>query len=345
MDIYICSVFILLLFSTRFLNWYFERRKYKVKNTSNRVWILTIVMVLLLVFSVSGALSGCKDKASSGETDDPNTVQAGNNRDGFKDRELVIQGSDTLLEVSMYWVETFSNANPSVNISVTGGGSGTGIAALINNTVDFANASRSIKDSEIGSAKSKGIDIQEFIVAWDCISIVINKENPVNELSIEQISKIFTGEITNWSEVGGDDGEIIVTSRDSSSGTFEYFKERVVQLDGAVKENDYTQMSLFLASNASIREEVSSNENAIGYIGLGYLDDSIKAVNIIGEETTGGVKPSVENVQNGSYPISRPLYIYVSHIELTDLEQAFLDFVLGEEGQEIAMEIGFVPLS
>ncbi|MCJ7665770.1 MAG: PstS family phosphate ABC transporter substrate-binding protein [Actinobacteria bacterium] len=315
-----------------------------MKSSSNRIWILTIVVILLLVFSISGALSGCRDKAEPGETGDRDTAPADNTGYRFKDRELVIQGSDTLLEVSMYWVETFSNANPGVNISVTGGGSGTGIAALINNTVDFANASRSIKDAEIETAKSRGIDIQEFTVAWDGISVVINIDNPITELSIEQISKIFTGEITNWNKVGGDDGEIVVTSRDSSSGTFGYFKERVVQMDGAVKENDYTQMALFLASNAAIREEVSTNKNAIGYIGLGYLDDSLKAVSIIGEETSGGVAPSAENIQNGSYPISRPLYIYAQGIELTDLEQAFIDFVMGEEGQEIARDIGFVPL-
>ncbi|MCK5567603.1 MAG: PstS family phosphate ABC transporter substrate-binding protein [Actinomycetia bacterium] len=315
-----------------------------MKRILNRVWIL-IILVVLLIFSVSGALFGCKDEAAPVESSDSDTVQVKNAGGRFEDRELVIQGSDTLLEVSMYWVENFSNANPSVNISVTGGGSGTGIAALINKTVDLANASRSIKDSETEAAESKGINIQEFIVAWDGISVVINKGNPVTELSIEQISKIFTGEITDWSEVSGEDGEIVVISRDSSSGTFEYFKKRVIQMDGAAKDNDYTQKALFLASNVVIREEVSANENAIGYIGLGYLDGSVKAVNIIGEEATESVEPSIENVQNGSYPISRPLFVYAPDASLTDLGQAFLDFVMGEEGQAIALEIGFVPLS
>jgi phosphate transport system substrate-binding protein len=278
-------------------------------------------------------LSGCKHGSSQ------------NTGEIFEDRGLVIQGSDTLLEVSMYWVENYSKANPSVNISVTGGGSGTGIAALINKTVDLATASRSIKDSEIESAKNQGIDIKEIVVAWDGISVVLNNDNPVTELSIEQISKIFTGETTNWNEIGGDDGEILVISRDSSSGTFGYFKKRVVQLNGTVKENNYTQEALYLASNVSIREEVSINKNAIGYIGLGYLDDSIKTVDIIGEDTTESVKPSIKNVQNGSYPISRQLFIYVSETDLTDLGKAFLEYVAGEEGQSIAKEIGFVPLS
>ena len=299
---------------------------------TNKACIL-IIIVLLFIFSASGTLAGCKDGSSQ------------NTGEIFEDRELVIQGSDTLLEVSMYWVENFSKANPSVNISVTGGGSGTGIAALINETVELATASRSIKESEIETAKNQGIGIKEFVVAWDGISVVINNSNPVTELSIEQISKIFTGEITNWSEVGGEDGKILITSRDSSSGTFGYFKKRVVQLNGTAKENNYTQEALYLASNVSIREEVSVNENAIGYIGLGYLDDSVKAVDIIGEDVSKSVEPSIENIQNGSYPISRQLFIYVSDSDLTDLGEAFLEYVTGEEGQAIAREIGFVPLN
>jgi len=298
----------------------------------NKACTLTII-ILIFIFSVSGTLSGCKPGSSQ------------NTGEIFEDRELAIQGSDTLLEVSMYWVENFSKANPSVNISVTGGGSGTGIAALINKTVELATASRSIKDSEIETAKNQGIDIKEFVVAWDGISVVINNSNPVTELSIEQVSKIFTGEIANWSEVGGEDGEILITSRDSSSGTFGYFKKRVVQLNGTVKENNFSQEALYLVSNVSIREEVSINENAIGYIGLGYLDDSVKAVDIIGEDAIESVKPSIENVQNGSYPISRRLFIYVSDSDLTDLGEAFLEYVTGEEGQAIAREIGFVPLN
>lgn len=312
-----------------------------MKQTLKRSFVLIAIIVLAMALSI-GALSGC-----TGQTDAVNGDPAQANGDGakFKDNELVIQGSDTLLEVSQNWAEAFMNLNPGINISVTGGGSGTGIAALINGTVDLANASREIKDKEMDAAEGQGLDVQEHIVVWDGISVVINKNNPVIELSIEQISKIFTGETTNWSEVGGNDADIVVTSRDSSSGTFGYFKERVVQINKTLEENDYTQMALFLASNAAIREEVSGNEDAIGYIGLGYLDDSIKAVNVIGEEAAEGVAPSIENIQNGTYPISRPLYIYTPNSDLTDLEQAFLDFAKGEEGQAIALGIGFVPLS
>ena len=302
-----------------------------MSQTSKRAWILTVI-ILIFIFSASIISSGC----DRGSLQNPGEI--------FKDKDLVIQGSDTLLEVSMYWVENFSKDNPSVNVSVTGGGSGTGIAALLNKTVDLATASRSIKDSEINNAKDKGIDIKEFIVAWDGISVVINNGNPVTELSIEQVSKIYTGEITNWDEVGGEDGEILVISRDSSSGTFGYFKKRVVQLNGTVKENNYTPEALYLVSTVSIREEVSINENAIGYIGLGYLDDSVKAVNIVGEDATESIKPSIENVQNGSYPISRQLFIYISEKDLTDLGEAFLEYVTGKEGQEIARGIGFVPI-
>jgi len=312
-----------------------------MKRTLKKSSMFLIIAVLAL-FLIGSVLPGC-----SGQTETANngTAQTDSSEGRFIDTELVIQGSDTLLEVSQNWAEAFMNANPGINISVTGGGSGTGIAALINKTADLANASRSIKDKEIEAAEGQGLDVQEYTVAMDGISIIINKNNPVTELSIEQISKIFTGEITNWNEAGGDDGEIVVISRDSSSGTYSYFKERVVQMDGEMKENEYTQMALFLVSNSAIREEVAGNENAIAYIGLGYLDDSVKAVYVIGEEAIEGVAPSIENVQDGSYPISRPLYIYTSNSELTDLEQAFLDFAMGEEGQAIALKIGFVPIN
>ena len=240
-----------------------------------RISIPVIVTALALLLA-GGALAGCSDNTETGNKGASQSEETAGT--GFSDTELVIQGSDTLLELSQNWAEAFMNDNPGVNISITGGGSGTGIAALINKTVDLANASRSIKESEMESAGSAGLDVQEHIVAWDGISVVINKDNPVNELSIEQISKIYTGEITNWSEVGGNDAEIVVTSRDSSSGTFGYFKERVVQMNETMEENDYTQQALFLASNSAIREEVSGNENAIGYIGLGYLDDSCKGI-------------------------------------------------------------------
>jgi phosphate transport system substrate-binding protein len=317
-----------------------KRRKEKMKQISKRLFVLIMAAVLALLM-VGVILSGCTGSEEAVQEDTGSKTDDGPK---FEDTELVIQGSDTLLEVSQNWAEAFMNENPGVNISVTGGGSGTGIAALINGTVDLANASRGIKDKEIDEAKNQGLDVQEHVVAWDGISVVINKENPVTELSIEQISKIFTGEITNWSEVGGNDAAIVVTSRDSSSGTFGYFKERVVQMNKTMEENDYTQQALFLASNSAIREEVSGNENAIGYIGLGYLDDSVKAVDVIGEDATEGVAPSIENVQNGTYPISRPLYVYAPDPDLTDLEQAFLDFAMGAKGQEIALGIGFVPL-
>jgi len=308
----------------------------KEKKLSKKIWMI-VSLAVAIVLAASTVFAGCKPAE---ETEAEETA-AGSS---FEDTELVIQGSDTLLEVSQNWAEAFMGKYPDVNISVTGGGSGTGIAALINGTVDLANSSRSIKDSEIEQAAEAGFDVQEHIVAWDGISVVINKDNPIDELSIEAISKIYTGEITNWSEVGGDDAEIVVTSRDSSSGTYGYFKERVVQMDETMEDNDYTQQALFLASNSAIREEVSGNENAIGYIGLGCLDDSVKAVSIIAEDATEGVLPSIENVQNKTYPISRPLFVYTADADYTDLEKAFLDFAKGAEGQAIALDIGFVPL-
>lgn len=294
--------------------------------------ILIAGMTLLLGSSI---LVGCEGQAS------PVVEEKAL---GFEDSEVVIQGSDTMLELTQNLAEAFMNKYPGTIISVTGGGSGTGIAALINKTVDIAIASRKIKDSEIEEAKSAGLNPKEYTIAYDGLSVVINKNNPVEELTIEQLSKIFTGRITSWSEVSGSDKTIVVTSRDSSSGTHVYFKEVVVQIFESEKDNEYTANSLFLPSNSAVKEEVSTNENAIGYIGLGYLDDSVKSVKVKLDERSDAVSPSIENVENGSYPIARGLYMYVSRTDLSDLEQALLDFIFSDEGQAIVLDVGFVPV-
>ena len=306
--------------------------------SSKRSW-LAISSVLIIFVLSSFVLFGCEH-----DREIERSEATGSKTVNFKDNELTIQGSDTLLELSQRWVEVFSEEHPEVLISVSGGGSGVGIAALINKTIDFANASRKIKENEIQLAKNSGLAPQEYIVTYDCISIIVNKNNPVDELTIEQLSKIFSGEVTNWSEIGGSNADIIVASRDSSSGTYAYFKEKVVQMGGTVTDRDYTQNALFLSSNITIREEVSSDEDAVGYIGLSYLNDTVKAIKVKEDKSSESVEPSIENVKDGSYPISRPLYMYAPDKDLTDLEQSFLDFVTGEKGQAIALEVGFVPI-
>jgi len=248
---------------------------------------------------------------------------------------ITVQGSDTLLNVATAWSDAFMDANPGVDISVQGGGSGTGIAALLNGTADFANASREIKDEELAEAETLGVDPVEHKVAIDGIAVVVNPANGVEALTMEQLGQIFRGEITNWKDVGGADKQIVLLSRDSSSGTYEYFKEEVV---AAEDENaEYAASAKLLPSNQAIADEVAANEAGIGYIGLGYLTDAVSVVAI------DGVKASVETATDGSYPISRFLYMY-SNGEVDGVMQAYLDWILGPEGQQLVEDEGFVPL-
>ena len=217
-------------------------------------------------------------------------------------------------------------------IQVTSGGSGTGIAALINGTVDFANASRGMKDEEKTELEGKGGSAVEHQVAIDGIAVIVNPANGVEALTMDQLGQIYRGEITNWKDVGGADMEIVLLSRDSSSGTYEYFKEEVVGEDA-----EYAASAKLLPSTQGIVDETAANEAGIGYIGLGYLADTVKVVAI------DGVKASIETAADGSYPISRYLYMY-SNGEPNELMQAYLDWILGEEGQQLVVDEGFVPL-
>ncbi|MDD3818577.1 MAG: phosphate ABC transporter substrate-binding protein [Actinomycetota bacterium] len=255
----------------------------------------------------------------------------------YEGQELVISGSTTLLQVSEAWTTEFMKEYGGT-IIVNGGGSGAGIADLINGISDLANASRQIKDEELESAKSVGLDIQEYKVLYDGIAIITSDNVSIDDITIEELSKIYTGEITNWKDVGGDDSEIVIIARDSSSGTGEYFLEEVVQLGKTVEDNDYSENALRLQSNAEVVNQVKENDNAIGYIGLGYLEESLNVIKV------EGIEPSIDTVKDGSYPISRGLYIY-SAGELTGIGEAFIDFVLSERGQEIGLEEGFVPLN
>ncbi|MGB4592375.1 MAG: phosphate ABC transporter substrate-binding protein [Coriobacteriia bacterium] len=289
---------------------------------------MALGLIAALAFSAL-ALAGC---GGTGTTEEPAVEEpAAEELSGT----INIQGSDTLLNVATAWSEAFMDANPGVDISVQGGGSGTGIAALLNGTVDFANASRGIKDEEITEAQSKGIDPVEHKVAIDGIAVVVNPANGVEALTIEQLGKIFRGEIKNWSEVGGADMEIVLLSRDSSSGTYEYFKEAVVANED--ENAEYAASAKLLPSNQGIADEVKANEAGIGYIGLGYVTPDVKVVAI------DGVEASVETAADGTYPISRYLYMY-SNGEVDGVMKAYLDWILGPEGQQLVEDEGFVPL-
>jgi len=238
-------------------------------------------------------------------------------------------------------------ANQKVNIAVSGPGSGAGIAALIDGTTDICQASRAITAKEIDQAKTKGVNPYEIKVATDALSVVINPANPVTELTFAQLSAIYTNQITNWKEVGGKDASIVVISRDTNSGTYAYFLEDVVQMKGlttADKTLQYGGKVLMLPSTEEGISQVAGNPNAIFYSGLGYLNDTVKALGIKKTANDTAVKPSVATALDGTYPVSRPLFYYTNGAP-TGAIKVYIDYCLSAEGQKEVLNAGFVPLA
>ncbi|HNO83162.1 MAG TPA: phosphate ABC transporter substrate-binding protein [Anaerolineales bacterium] len=253
------------------------------------------------------------------------------------------KGSDTIVNLALAWAEKYQADHVDVRISVTGGGSGTGIAALINNTVGIANASRKIKDEEIAEAQAKGVTPVEHIIARDAIAVIVNPENPVNELTLQQISDIYSGKITNWSEVGGDDRPIVKLSRETNSGTHVYFLETVLRLGNKEDKTLFSTDTLLLPSSEGIISEVRDNPNAIGYDGLGYVPDDLKMIAIAKEAGAPYVLPSIETVNDKSYAIARDLYMYTNG-EPSGVIKEYLEWILSAEAQQIVADLGFVPV-
>ncbi len=252
------------------------------------------------------------------------------------------KGSDTLVNLALAWAETYMALHPEVRVSVTGGGSGTGIASLINGTVDIANASRAIKAEERAAAQANGITPVEVTVALDAIAVVVHPSNPVEGLTLPQLSAIYTGQITNWRQVGGEDRPIVLLSRESNSGTYVYFLENVIRL-GQKSDLLFHPDTLLMPSSEGISAEVRQNPNAIGYDGLGYVTPDQKMLGVAVDSASPYVLPSVETVNDGSYPVSRPLFMYTTDRPSAAI-QAFLDWVLAD-GQAQVIELGFVPLN
>lgn len=248
---------------------------------------------------------------------------------------LQLKGSDTLLHVSQAITEQYMKENKA-RISVSGGGSGIGISALLNGTTDIAMASRNIKDKEEEIAKSKGMEIKETVLAFDGITVITNRTNPVKNLNSKQLGKIFRGEIKNWKEVGGPDASITVLSRDSSSGTHEFFKEHIIREGNAKGTQEYGEKTLYMPSNEAIKQEVAKNKNAIGYIGMGYVDGTVYSLDVDGKQA------SAANVLNKSYPISREIYWYSSQ-NLSPTGNSLIQYALSNKGQNILKQEGFVP--
>lgn len=258
-------------------------------------------------------------------------------------KSLQIKGSDTMVNLGQAWAEEYMKAHPGISIAVTGGGSGTGITAMISNTCDIAEVSREMKPTEIEMAKKRGITPTEFKVALDGLAVIVHPANPVMQLRIDQIADIFTGRITNWKDVGGNDGHIVLLSREVNSGTHVYFKEHVLRKGKADGKEEFAPEALLLPSSQAISDEVMQNVNTIGYLGMGYVSDKEKALKVAKDEASPFVAPTIEAVMNNSYPISRPLLMYTKGTP-SGITKEFLDFVLSAAGQEIVKKLDFVPV-
>ena len=254
------------------------------------------------------------------------------------------KGSDTIVNLALAWAEQYQTEHPDVRISVTGGGSGTGIASLINGTVDIANASRQIKKEEIAGAQANGVEPMEHIIARDAIAVVVNPQNPISQLTLKQISDIYSGKINNWSELGGEDRPIVRLSRETNSGTHVYFLETVLRMGNSEDKTLFSTDTLLLPSSEGIIAEVRQNPNAIGYDGLGYVPEDLKMIAIAEQEGGAYVLPSIPTVNDKTYPIARDLYMYTDG-EPTGIVKDYLDWILDSEAQEIVAELGFVPVS
>ena len=262
-----------------------------------------------------------------------------------KDKNSIqIKGSDTMVNLGQAWAEKYMEKNTGDFVAVTGGGSGTGFSSLISATCDIAMASRSIKDKEIGLANQKGINPNEIKVALDGLAVVVNPGNPISKLTLAQLADIFTGRVTNWKELGGKEEKIVLLSREVNSGTHVYFKEHVLRKGDANGKEEFAPTALMLSSSQAIADEVAGNPAAIGYYGMGYISAKQKPVAVAKDEQSEYVTPTIENVINGKYPISRPLFLYTNGSP-QGLVKKFVDFVLSKEGQAIVLATDFVPIN
>ncbi len=292
---------------------------------SKTIYIAGLLLIILF--------SGC------GKT--PATTTVGN--EVSNNNVIVNKGSDTLVNLALAWAEKYQQLHPDVEISVTGGGTGTGIAALINKTVDIANASRQIKPEEIQQAKTNGINPVEHVVAKDAIAVIVNPNNPVNQLTLQQLSGIYSGEINNWKEVGGEDRLIVRLSRETNSGTHVFFLENVVRLGDPLNKTLFSADTLLLPSSEGITAETRDNPDAIGYDGLGYITPDVKVIAVAKNNTEPFILPSADTVNNGQYPIARDLYMYTDG-QPSGTDADYLNWIMSPEAQAIVYQLGFVPI-
>ncbi|MGQ9623371.1 MAG: phosphate ABC transporter substrate-binding protein [Candidatus Caldatribacteriaceae bacterium] len=245
---------------------------------------------------------------------------------------ITVQGSTTVLPIMQILAEAYLEKDPEVDISVSGGGSGVGITALLDGVADIAMSSREAKGNEIKDAQNRGKELIPFIIAYDAIALIVHPSNPLNDITLQDLQRIYGGEVKSWAEVGGQNIPVVPISRDFASGTFEVFN-RVV-----LSQKELTPSALMLVSNLAILQEVASSPGCIGYVGLGYVQKDVKVLSL------DGIFPSPENVRLKKYPLARALYLYLSHPPEGKV-QNFLEFILSEEGQKLVAEEGFIPVN
>lgn len=292
----------------------------------NKRAIFIVLTLLIAVF-----LTSCSSSAeSASET-------------GADQAYIENKGSDTIVNLALAWAEEYQKLYPAIRISVTGGGSGTGIAAMLNGTVTIANSSRSISEDEKKQAAEKGIEPVEFIIAKDAIAVIVNPNNPVSQLTLQQLSDIYSGKINNWSEVGGEDRQIVRLSRETNSGTHVYFLETVLRLGSKENKTLFSTDTLLLPSSEGIINELRTNPNAIGYDGLGYVPKDLKMIAVSKDGVLPYVLPSINTVNDDTYAVSRDLYMYTA-TEPQEETKKYLEWIMTAEAQKIVADLGFVPI-
>jgi len=283
------------------------------------------------VVAAIAALGGC---SGSSETSGSGEKAPGS---GSRAAKLQITGSDTMLQLAQAWAGEFMKAHPDIQVTVSGGGSNTGLKALVNGTTDIANASREIKPSEREAIEKAGRKVVEFIVARDALSVIVNPQNPVSELTMDQLKQIYSGQVTNWKQVGGPDMNIVLNSRESSSGTYTFFQEHVLG-----KGVPFAATAMLQPSTQQIVDNVAQDKGGIGYVGLGYMSPKVKMVKVKKDASSPAVPATAEDVVKGDYPLARPLYQYMSS-DPEGAAKTWIDWVLGPEGQAVVKKMEFVP--
>ena len=251
----------------------------------------------------------------------------------YAEEKIVIDGSTTVGPIAKAFADFYKETNPDVNITISESGSGNGVKSLINGACNIANLSRFMKEGEFKSCVEKGVLPVAHVVAYDGLAVIVNPENKVGALTMEQVSDIYQGKITNWKQLGGDDTPIVIVSRDTNSGTYETFNELVLLKKPVAKNAEY------VGSNGQARTRVNSTKGAIAYVGLGFADNSVKALSI------NGILPNAKNISSGKYPISRPLFMFTNgYPKMGGNVYNFVTLHLSEEGREIISDLGFIPV-